>query len=234
MKIALIGFGNMGKAVYEIAEKQKQFSIVSISFKNRTDTLHLSEIKKADVAIDFTSSDIVVGNIRKISALGVPMVIGTTGWYDQMDEVKKIISKQNSGLIYGQNFSIGANIFFKIIAFSATLMNNFPFYDAYGLEIHHKRKKDSPSGTAKKISSIISQVGQREFHFSSVRAGENPGFHEVVFDSVADEIHLSHQAHTREGFAKGALFAAEFIVGKKGIFSFDEAFEREVKRNEKI
>lgn len=217
IKIALIGFGKMGKEIDALCCDSKIFEIVSISFKNKEDGLDLEGIKKADIAVDFTSKDVVMKNIEKVARLGKNLVVGTTGWYDEMDTVKKMVNKYKIGLVYGANFSVGANIFFKMVEFSAKLFSKFPEYDAYGLEIHHRAKLDSPSGTALKIASKVNGL-----NFASIRAGRNPGFHEVVFDSNADGITLSHQAYNRVGFAKGALVAAEFIKNKKGIYSFEE------------
>ena len=217
IKIALIGYGKMGQEIDTLCRASENLEVVSISFKNINDKLDINGIKKADIAIDFTSKDIVVKNIEAVAKLGKNLVIGTTGWYDQLDAVKKIVEKYDIGLLYSPNFSIGANIFLKMIDFSAKLFSKFSDYDVYGLEIHHKAKLDSPSGTALKIASKI-----KGLNFTSIRAGRNPGFHEVVFDSQADGITLSHQAYNRVGFAKGALLAAEFIKNKKGMHSFEE------------
>jgi len=216
-KIALIGFGKMGQEIDGLCHRSKDFEVVSISFKNKRDVLDLEGIKKADVAIDFTSLDVVIKNIEEVAKLGVHLVVGTTGWSHDLDTVKRIVTKNKAGLIYSPNFSIGANIFFKIAEFSSKLFSKFKDYDVYGLEIHHKAKLDSPSGTALKIGSKIDGL-----NFTSIRAGRNPGFHEVTFDSNADNITLSHQAHNRSGFAKGALLAAEFIKNKKGVHSFED------------
>ena len=217
IKIALIGYGKMGKEIYALCCDSEVFEVVSISFKNISDSLDIEGIKKADVAIDFTSKDVVLKNVKAIAKLGKNLVIGTTGWYEHLPEVKKIVEKYKIGLIYSSNFSVGANIFFKIIDFSAKLFAKFSEYDVYGLEIHHKAKLDSPSGTALKIAGKVNGL-----HFTSIRAGRNPGFHEVVFDSNADGITLSHQAYNRAGFAKGALVAVEFIKNKKGMYSFED------------
>ncbi len=211
-KIALIGFGKMGKEIDTLCRESKDFEIVSISFKNKSDQLDLAGIKKADIAIDFTSKDVVLKNIEQIAKLGVNMVVGTTGWYDDLPVAKKMVEKHNIGLIYSPNFSVGVNIFFKMIDNAKKLFEKFPEYDVYGVEVHHKAKLDSPSGTALKIASKIDGL-----NFTSVRAGRNPGFHEVTFDSEADGITLSHQAYSRVGFAKGALIAAQFIKNKKGM-----------------
>ena len=207
----------MGREIDALCKESEVFEVVSISYKNINDELDFEGIAKADIAIDFTSKDVVLKNIEAVAKLGKNLVVGTTGWYNNLDEVKKLVAKYKIGLIYSSNFSLGANIFFKIIEFSAKLFNKFPEYDIYGLEIHHKAKLDSPSGTALKITSKINGL-----NFTSVRAGRNPGFHEVVFDSQADGITLSHQAYNRAGFAKGALVAAEFIKNKKGTHTFED------------
>ncbi len=220
VKIALIGFGKMGREIDALCDDFNDFEVVSISFKNKNDSLDLKGIKNADVAIDFTSKDVVLKNIEEVAKLGVNIVVGTTGWYEDLDQVKKIVTKYKIGFLHSPNFSVGANIFFQIAAFSSKLFSKFKGYDVYGLEIHHKAKLDSPSGTALRIGKEVGGL-----NFTSVRAGRNPGFHEVVFDSGADSVSLSHQAHNRSGFAKGALIAAEFIKNKKGMYTFDDAIK---------
>lgn len=240
MDIALIGHGNMGKEIETLVRESGKHTIVSISCTHADETLDKEGIAQADVAIDFTSPEVVMHNIREVAELGVPLVVGTTGWYDQMDDVKHLVEAKNTALVYGQNFSIGANIFFQIVAFSSQLFARFPGYDVFAQEIHHTGKKDSPSGTARKLADIIlenfpakktlqsekldRQVRADELHFASVRGGRNRGRHEITFDGEADQVTLTHQAHGRRGFAQGALVAAEFIEDKKGVHSFDEIF----------
>lgn len=241
MKIALVGFGNMGKEVEKLISQSGQHQVVSKSLEETDGKWDEKGIKKADVVIDFTSPQVVLENIKKVAALGKNMVVGTTGWYDQMDEVKKIVKQSGIGLVYANNFSVGANIFFKVVAFASSLFAKFGNYDVYGFEVHHSGKKDSPSGTAIRIASEIlnnfpakktiqkdkldRKIESEELHFASVRGGRNPGYHEVVFDCAADSVTLSHQAHNRGGFAEGAILAAEFIKGKKGFHNFDEVFK---------
>lgn len=243
MNIALIGYGKMGHEVEQLIQESGAHHVVSVSYKKATDSLDKEGIAKADVVIDFTSSEIVLENIKEIAGMGKNMVIGTTGWYDSLAEVKEITEKSKIGFIYAQNFSIGANIFFKLVGYAGSLFNKFGDYDVAGFEIHHTGKKDSPSGTAKKLASVIMenfpkktkletgrvdrQIEKQELHFASLRSGRNAGFHEVIFDSFADEVKLSHSAHGRRGFAEGALVAAEFIKDKKGFYSFDEVFKNE-------
>lgn len=241
MKIALIGYGNMGTEIDALAQEQGH-KIVSVSFKNMSDKLDLDGISKCDVAIDFTSADIVLSNIRQVLALKKKIVIGTTGWYDKLPKVKELVKSNKGGLIYAKNFSVGANVFFKLTKEASKLFYRYGGYDVYGYEIHHAGKKDSPSGTAKKIGDVIlqnfpskktlqvekldRQIKSDELHLASIRGGRNFGTHEIIFDSNADEVKLSHIAHNRRGFAQGALLAAKYISKKKGFYSFEELFEK--------
>lgn len=241
MKIALLGYGNMGQEIEQIVRSSEDHQVTSISFKNRNDGLDKKGLKDADVAIDFTSPQIVLSNIEQVIKLGIPLVVGTTGWYEEIAQVKKLVTKQKGSLIYGQNFSIGANVFFKVVAYASSLLHQYSDYDVFGVETHHTGKKDSPSGTARKLADVVLQnfprktslqtetldrkITPQEFHFASVRGGRNFGRHEIVFDSQADEIRLMHQAWGRRGFAQGAVIAAEFIRDKKGLYNFSEIFE---------
>jgi len=243
MKIVLLGHGNMGQEIEKLINESGKHQIVAINLEHLGDQIDEKEVRKADVVIDFTSPQIVVENIKKVAALGVNMVVGTTGWYKNIDEVEKIVTESGTGLIYAQNFSVGANIFFQVVAHAAKLMTRFGNYDVYGFEVHHTGKKDSPSGTALRIAKEIMgnfpsksvvqtekldrKINPEELHFASIRGGRNPGFHQVTFDSAADSITLSHAAHNRRGFAEGALLAAEFILGKKGLFTIDDVFKSE-------
>ena len=198
-------------------------------------------IKQADVVIDFSSPEAVLENIKTVSNFGKNMVIGTSGWYDSLDQVRGWVQEANVGLIYGQNFSVGTNIFFKLVAEAARMADKYGNYDVYGLEVHHKGKKDSPSGTALKISEEVMKnfpskkrletgrvdgaIEPEVMHFASVRGGRNPGMHQVVFDSEGDQITLEIASHNRKTYAAGALMAAEFIKNKKGMYSFDQLFK---------
>lgn len=246
MKIALIGYGNMGKMVDDIVSSQKKHEIVSISFANGMRDLDENGIGKADVIIDFTSPEVIMKTFEKIIPLRIPIVVGTTGWFDALPEISEMVRKCKSTLVYGGNFSIGANLFFHITKYASSLFQQFSEYDVYGLEIHHTGKKDSPSGTAIKLADIIMKeiprkktiqtdrldrkITPSELHFASVRGGVNNGEHQVFFDSTADVIMLKHHAHTRRGFAEGALLAAEFVQNKKGIFTFDTIFSEVLKK----
>jgi 4-hydroxy-tetrahydrodipicolinate reductase len=181
-------------------------------------------MQDVDVFIDFTKPDAVVENIRNISKFGKNIVVGTTGWNDKINDVKEIVKKNNVGLIYASNFSIGVNVFFKIIGNAAKIMDKLDDYDVFGYELHHNEKLDSPSGTAKSIEKILVKNISRKksVPFASVRSGNIPGTHVIGFDSSADTIELKHTARNREGFASGAVMAAQWIKGKKGFYSIDD------------
>lgn len=239
MNIAIIGYGRMGKAVEKIALERKHsvITVDPIDPKANFKEINSDSIKNADVCIDFTVPTIALENAKKISSLGKNLVMGTTGWYDEMDEMKK--SVQNIGFLWSGNFSIGMNVFFEIVRKTASIMNNLPEYDAAVYEIHHNQKKDSPGGSAQIIGKIITEEMDRkkkivgnafterkpepeELHVASVRCGSTPGVHTVIFDCPIDTIELKHTARGREGFALGAVMAAEFLRGKKGFYTIED------------
>lgn len=213
MKIALFGYGQMGKLVHRLAE-EKRHEVFVVS-------KDMAGLRGCDVAIDFTVADAVQGNVEACVAAGVPLVEGTTGWNDKRSEIERIVRDGNGAMVYGANFSIGVNLFYRIAEYAGALFAKFPEYEAFIEERHHSRKKDAPSGTALKLKEIVSRhvdVGD----IAATRAGNIPGTHRVGFDGPADQITLVHTARSREGFALGALIAAEWIVGKNGVFEFSE------------
>ena len=173
--------------------------------------------------------------VRKISKFGKSIVVGTTGWHDKLGEAREIVKNSKIGLIYASNFSVGVNVFFSIIENAAKMMNNLDDYDVFGYELHHNKKLDSPSGTAKSIEKIlVSNIKRKkEVPFASVRAGSIPGTHVVGFDSSADTIELKHTARNREGFAAGAIMAAEWINGKKGFYDIGDMMD-EIMRGKNV
>jgi 4-hydroxy-tetrahydrodipicolinate reductase len=240
MNIAIIGYGKMGREIERVA-KLKGVNAVSIVDPNGSGThrqIDGNSMRNVDVCIDFTSPDAVIGNIEKISRFRKNIVVGTTGWYAKLNKAKSIVNKNRIGLVYASNFSIGVNMFFKIIENAAKIANKLEDYDVYGYELHHNKKIDSPSGTAKTIGDIlIKNIGRKsklvfdridrkiaanELHFASVRSGSIPGTHVVGFDSPADTIELKHEARNREGFALGAIMAAKWVHGKQGIYTIDD------------
>lgn len=227
MKIALIGHGAMGQLVAKLAAERKHEVVVTLDEPDATrPTGELStELSESDVAIDFSVAAAVQRNIELCMLAGVPIVIGTTGWKIDRNELARTVEEADGALLYGANFSVGAQVFFRIAARAAELFQNLDLYDVFIEEAHHKRKADAPSGTAIKLGDIVANHLGREVPISSTRAGHIPGTHRVGFDSCADHITLEHVARSREGFAEGALMGARWIVGRKGLYEFSEVFD---------
>jgi len=177
----------------------------------------------SDVAIEFSTPHTALANIESLAALGIPTVVGTTGWLEHLDRARTAVERGGAGLVWAANFSIGVNVFLRAVHEVARLLANEPAYGAWAWEIHHNTKKDAPSGTLLALVNEMKAAGyQRNIDISSNRAGAHPGTHEIGFDSAADTITLRHTARSREGFARGALKAAQWIPGKKGVFEFKE------------
>ena len=227
MKIALIGYGAMGKLIRTLAEDKGHE--ITVVVDDADAGLNAAELGKkltgVNVAIDFTTAGAVKRNVEACVLAGVPMVEGTTGWNDQHDEIERLVGEGNGAMVFGANFSIGVNLYYRIAEFAAEVIAKFPEYEAFIEEQHHSRKKDAPSGTALKLKAIVSKHISKEFSVSSTRAGNIPGTHQVGFDGPADQILLQHTARSREGFAAGALLAAEWIVGKKGFYEFTQIMD---------
>lgn len=234
MNIALIGYGKMGKAIHEII-KQRGHEVVLIIDLENAQELTAENIKKADVAIEFTSPHTAYSNVSFCLQNGVPVVCGSTGWLDRLEEVKQLAAQQHTGLIVASNFSVGVNIFFEINKRLAALMDAHKEYEITLKEIHHTQKKDAPSGTAISLAEqILDQIGRKqkwvneqslqpqELSIISERVDPAPGTHHVKYSSTIDDIEIIHTAHNRTGFALGAVLAAEFLKGKEGFFGMKE------------
>lgn len=241
LNFTLVGYGKMGHAI-EKAALARGHSIASRISKSDPDahfqTIFSASVNRADVAIEFTHPTLVLEHVKLLAELKKPIVIGTTGWYDQIDEVKALCDKHGIGIVYAPNFSLGINLFAKILEHAGEIFDNFPEYDAAGQEWHHKDKADNPSGTAKMLAEILLKTLSRkkkplyetpdrkihpeEVMFTGTRCGLIPGTHEVRFDSSEDTLILRHEARSREGFALGAVMAAEWIKGKQGFYPFGE------------
>jgi len=224
-KLAIVGYGKMGKLIEQLAP-QYDFEVVLKldEFNNANgEGLTAANFAGVDAAIDFSIPIAVPGNVEGIAKLGVSIVVGTTGWLEHLDRVKSAVAKNGIGLVWSPNFSIGVNVFFKLVAEAARLFDREPEYGAWAWEIHHSAKKDAPSGTLLKLVEEMKKAGYaRHIDVGSNRAGAIPGTHEIGFDSAADTITLRHTARSREGFARGALKAAQWVVGKKGFHEFGE------------
>ncbi|MFL6213280.1 MAG: 4-hydroxy-tetrahydrodipicolinate reductase [Blastocatellia bacterium] len=226
MKIALLGYGKMGQMV-EAAATQRGVEVACV-----IDPLAGSRgrLQDADVCIDFSEPAAVVGNIEMVAAAGLAMVVGTTGWYDRMEEVRRVVDEKQIGFVYGSNFSVGVNLMFKIARYSARLFSRFESHEPFITEAHHQFKKDAPSGTAIFLKREVEAEYNRDVPTASVRAGFIPGTHTVGFDSEADTLVVTHTARSRAGFADGAIIAAQWINGRRGFYEFSEIIDEQLER----
>ncbi len=244
MKIVLLGYGKMGQLIEKYALKRGHEVVLVVDGKNR-DTIQIEDIAIADVAIDFSTPDAALENISLCFEANLPIVVGTTGWYEHLQEVKEICLEADQAVLYGSNFSIGVNVFFHVNKMLAKAMNPYKQYDVQVEEIHHIHKLDAPSGTAITIAegiiennsskdawvnelvdgdkSIIAQ--QNELLIESLRIEEVPGTHTVLYSSEVDQIEFKHTAHSRDGFALGAVVAAEWLQNRKGFYQVTEMFD---------
>jgi len=231
MKLAIIGYGAMGQLVAKLAVEQGHEVVATLTSTDTNRSVDgLSEkLGGCDVAIDFSVAAAVPKNVEICARAGVPLVEGTTAWKNQLDQVKRVVVQHDGALIHGANFSVGVQVFYRIAARAAELFRALDSYDPFIEEAHHKRKRDAPSGTAIHIQEIVTEALGREVPVASTRAGYIPGTHRLGFDSAADQITLTHTARSREGFAAGALLAARWIMGRKGVYEFSEVFEEIVK-----
>ncbi len=232
MKIALIGYGAMGKLIKTLARNENHEIAVVID----EDDANLSaeelagKLKEVDTAIDFSIAEAVKRNVEACLIANVPLVEGTTGWNAEKESIKQMVVEKNGALVFGANFSIGVNLFYRIADFASELFSRFEDYEAFIEEQHHSRKRDAPSGTALKLKEIVAANVKKDFSVSATRAGQIPGTHRVGFDGAADQVLLEHAARSREGFASGAILAAEWIVGRKGFYEFTDVMDEILKK----
>ncbi len=234
MKIAIIGYGKMGKTIEKLAIEKKHEIVLKISDTNLHE-LTVENLKNADVAIEFTCPESAFANINLCFDAHIPVVSGTTGWLDKFDEVKDRCENENQAFFYASNYSLGVNIFFKLNRYLAKIMNKFENFNVQIEEVHHVHKLDAPSGTAITIAEDIileinrkkewvkgEEINQEQMAVKSHREGEIPGIHTVTYSSAVEDILISHESKNRKGLAQGALMAAEFIIGKNGMFGMDD------------
>lgn len=244
MKIVLVGNGNMGKAIAALLAETQQHEIIA-TFSSK-EPLHVEALAEADACIDFTTAAAFLENLPVLLQAKKPIVVGTTGWYDQLSEVAQKVQAANGALLYAPNFSLGVNLFLQLVKVAASLIAPFPEFDLALSEIHHTRKKDAPSGTALKaadyVLSVLSRkttlrtsladsapIQKEQLLVTSLRLGSVFGTHTLHIDSPADELVLTHTAKSRRGFAEGALQAAEWLQGRQGFFSFDDFLAEKLK-----
>ena len=243
MRIALLGYGKMGKMIERIAVSRGHQVVLVVDLDNRADC-SVEQLRQADVAIEFTTPAVAVDNYKWCMDAGVPVVSGTTGWLDRWEEVVGYCREKGGGFFYASNFSIGVNIFFRLNKYLAKMMDNFRDYKIFIEETHHIHKLDAPSGTAITLAEGIiknhsayrswklyqgEELGEDVLPVAAKRIGEVPGIHGVTNKSAVDEIEIRHSAFSREGFAQGAVFAAEFLFGKKGVYGMDDLLSDKLK-----
>ena len=224
-RLAIIGYGKMGRLIEQLAPEYGFTVALKLDEFNNTNYEGITpeNFRGIDAAVDFSIPGAVAENVERIAALGVNIVVGTTGWAEHLGRVKAAVEKNRTALVWSPNYSIGVNVFARVVAEAARLLRNEPEYGAWAWEIHHVTKKDAPSGTLLKLVDEMKEAGYgRPIDVSSNRAGGHPGTHEIGFDSAADTITLRHVARSREGFARGALKAAQWVAGKKGFHEFRE------------
>lgn len=225
MKIAIVGYGKMGRLIAELAPGYDCEVALVLDEQNNANGEGITREAFAgiDAAIEFSTPHTAVSNIERLAAAGVNTVVGTTGWGAEMAKVEAAVAAGGIGLVWSPNFSVGVNVFFRLVSEAARLMANEAEYGSWAWEIHHDTKKDAPSGTLVKLVDEMKSAGYaRAIDVSSNRAGRHPGTHEIGFDSSADTLTLRHTARSREGFARGALKAAQWVAGKRGLFEFSE------------
>jgi 4-hydroxy-tetrahydrodipicolinate reductase len=235
-RLALVGYGRMGKLVEQLApEHGFEVALRLDSAANREGSgITAESFQGIDAAIDFSSAAAVPDNAERIAALGVPLVVGATGWNAELPRVREAVERHGAGLLHGANFSVGVQVFYRLAEAAARLLAEETAYDAWAYEIHHKMKKDAPSGTLLQIVKVMEEAGYaRRIDVASNRAGAIPGTHQIGFDSDADTITLEHRARNRSGFAHGALRAARWMIGRRGLYEFSQVWE-EIVRGEAL
>lgn len=231
-RLALVGYGKMGRLVEQLAPEHGFEVALRLDHGANPDGTGITpeSFQGIDVAIDFSTPEAVPVNAERITALRVPLVVGTTGWGSEMPRVRAAVERSGGGLLHGANFSIGVQVFYRLAAAAARLLADETAYDGWLYEIHHKMKKDAPSGTLLQIRKAMEGAGYtRPLDVASNRAGAIPGTHQIGFDSEADTITLEHRARNRSGFAHGALRAARWMIGRRGFHEFTQVWEEIVR-----
>ncbi|MFL6448890.1 MAG: 4-hydroxy-tetrahydrodipicolinate reductase [Bryobacteraceae bacterium] len=224
-KLALVGYGKMGQMIERLAPGQGFEVVLRLDEHNNEggQAITRENFQGVDVAIEFSHPEVVTGNLKRLAQTGVNAVTGTTGWLKDLNDVTQVVQKAGTGLVWSPNFSVGVAVFRRLVAKAAELLKDEPEYGAWAWEIHHDAKQDAPSGTLLQLVKTAEEHGyKRKIDVSSNRAGKHPGTHEIGFDSQADTITLRHTARSREGFALGALKAAQWVQDRRGVFTFDD------------
>jgi 4-hydroxy-tetrahydrodipicolinate reductase len=223
--LAIVGYGKMGRLIEQLAPEAGFHVALKLDIEENAGQRGITaeNFRGIDAAIEFSTPETALANLERLCAISVPTVVGTTGWYNELERVRAFVEKSGNGVVWSANYSVGVNVFRRAVAETARLLANETEYGAWAWEVHHVTKKDAPSGTLIALVEEMKRAGYtRPINSSSNRAGANPGIHEIGFDSAADTITLRHTARSREGFARGALKAAQWVVGKRGLHEFGE------------
>lgn len=240
LNLALIGQGKMGFLVELEAKHRGHRVITNCNSEDTVDTISAYDLDTIDICIDFSHPKAIMDNINFIAKAGKSLVVGTTGWYDKLPEVKKLVQKHKIGFLYAPNFALGMHLFLKLVKEAAKMIDPFDEYDISGYEIHHNQKVDSPSGGAKAMGDIVTKhvkrkkkivtdlhdggIAQEEFHLASIRCGHEVGTHSLLLDSAQDSLTITHKSRNRNGFATGAVKGAEWLSGKQGFFTLEDFY----------
>lgn len=225
--VAVIGDGKMGQAIRQLA-LDKGWNVTALLGERENAggaAINVRSLGNPEVAVEFTQPDAAVGNIMACLKAGVPVVVGTTGWYDSLPEVTRLAEESGTPLLWAPNFSLGVNVLIELARYAGTIMRSLDGFDAHIVETHHTKKKDAPSGTAMAIAKAASDALDRPIPTTSVRTGSVPGTHELIFDGAFEQLSLTHLARDRRVFAEGALKAADWLIGKKGVFTMRDVLE---------
>ncbi|HET7613901.1 MAG TPA: dihydrodipicolinate reductase C-terminal domain-containing protein [Gemmatimonadaceae bacterium] len=226
-RLAIIGDGKMGQAIRSLAIEKgwKVTALIGERESARGSGITAAALGNPEVAVEFSQPDAAVANITSTLRAGIPVVVGTTGWYESLADVTRVASQSGSAMLWSPNFSLGVNVMIELARYAGTLMRTLDDFDAHIVETHHTQKKDAPSGTALAIGKAASDALDRPIPITSVRAGAVPGTHELLFDGLFEQISLTHLARDRRVFAEGALKAADWLVGRKGVFTMRDVLE---------
>lgn len=228
IRLAIVGMGKMGRAIEQLAGERGCEVVARLDLPETSKGITAGMLNKADVAVEFTTPASAAANIQALIAAGVPAVVGTTGWYAALPAMIEQVKERNGALLTATNFSLGVNAFEAILAQAAAILARTGGFDAHMLESHHSAKKDAPSGTAVTLERIAAEAWGRQIPITSVRTGSIPGTHEVIFDAPFETIRLTHVARDRRVFAEGAIVAAKWLVGKKGVFTMKDVIKQKV------
>jgi 4-hydroxy-tetrahydrodipicolinate reductase len=224
-RLAIVGMGKMGRAIADLAPSHGFEVAARLDHAEMQSGFTKDMLAGADVAVEFTVPEAAPANVRALVAAGCPVVVGTTGWYAHLDDVRGDVNRSNGALLAATNFSLGVNIFEQVLARAAELFAAAPGFDAHMIETHHAAKKDAPSGTALTLAKAAAAAGGREIPITSVRVGSVPGIHEVIFDAQFEQVRLQHVARDRRVFAEGALVAAAWLIGRRGVFTMKDVLD---------